>query len=145
MMPEEQEKIYFFSEDCDFTLDHQLQHKKWIHSIIENNNASLENINYIFCSDDYLLEVNKKYLDHDFYTDIISFPYSEKPKPIQGDIFVSVDRVKENAKNLDLGFEEELRRVLAHGLLHFLGYKDKTEDESKEMREKEEEAIALFG
>ncbi|MCL4107804.1 UNVERIFIED_CONTAM: hypothetical protein GTU68_027189 [Idotea baltica] len=110
----------------------------------EVNEVSLQVINYIFCSDEYLLEINQNYLKHDYYTDIISFPYSEKPSPLQGDIFISIDRVMENAKDREISFEKELLRVVSHGFLHFCGYKDKTEEEQENMRRKEEEMMQLF-
>ena len=116
----------------------------WINEIIRVNNAQLKSINYIFCSDEYLLNINKEYLDHDYYTDIISFPFSESPDPIQGDIFISIDRVIENASDNKTMFEHELLRVMSHGLLHFLGYKDKSDKNKAEMRNAEDEMIRLF-
>ncbi|MCL4140703.1 UNVERIFIED_CONTAM: hypothetical protein GTU68_011892 [Idotea baltica] len=94
-------------------------------------------LQYIFCSDDELLEINRTHLNHDFYTDVIGFDQSDENNTIEGDIFVSIDRITENAKDFGVSFEEELHRVMTHGLLHFVGYKDKSESEQKEMRAKE--------
>ena len=101
-------------------------------------------MNYIFCSDDYLLEVNKQYLDHDYYTDIITFDNSEEKGKLEGDIFVSIERVKENAENLKLAFDVELRRVLVHGLLHLIGFSDSDQELKNQMRAKEDECLLLF-
>jgi rRNA maturation RNase YbeY len=103
----------------------------------------LGEINYIFCDDEYLLKVNQDYLDHDYYTDIITFDYV-KGKTISGDIFVSLPRILDNASTLSQNFEEEFNRVLAHGILHLCGYKDKTEEEQTQMRAKEDFYINQF-
>lgn len=109
----------------------------WIEYLITNEGKKMGDINYIFCDDEYLLKINQDYLQHDYYTDIITFDYV-KGKKISGDIFVSVTRVSENAPLLSKSFDEELHRVIAHGVLHLCGYKDKTEAEIKEMRNKED-------
>ncbi|MDO5616374.1 MAG: rRNA maturation RNase YbeY [Cruoricaptor ignavus] len=109
----------------------------WLENIITQEQKKLGKINYIFCDDEYLLKVNQDYLQHDYYTDIITFDYV-KGKTISGDIFVSLQRVKDNATTLSKNSEEEFRRVLAHGILHLCGYKDKTDDQQKEMRSKED-------
>ena len=101
-------------------------------------------LNYIFCSDDYLLEINKQYLDHDYYTDIITFDNSEEEGKIEGDIYVSVDRVKENAIEFGANFETELRRVLIHGLLHLMNYTDTSEELKAQMRAKEDECLLIY-
>ena len=137
-------EINFFSEDIDFELSQPETYVRWINIILNAHKATGEAISYIFCSDEYLLKVNREYLNHDYYTDIISFPYAEFPQPISGDIFISIDRVKDNSLEHGTVFETELRRVMAHGLLHFLGFKDKSEEEQKLMREKEEEMIGIF-
>jgi rRNA maturation RNase YbeY len=137
-------EVNFFSEDTDFKLKNSPKYEHWITGIIEKENAKLDNINYIFCNDAYLLGINQQYLNHDYYTDIISFPLSEKPDPLSGDIFISIDMVKENALKNKVVFHEELLRVMAHGVLHFLGYNDKTEEESASMRKKEDEKISIF-
>jgi rRNA maturation RNase YbeY len=104
----------------------------------------IKELNYVFCSDEYLYQMNVDYLNHDTYTDIITFDNSEKADELEGDIFISVDRVRENAKTLQVAEEVELTRVLSHGLLHLMGYKDKTKEEASLMRNKEEEAIELY-
>jgi probable rRNA maturation factor len=104
----------------------------------------LEELNYIFCSDEYLHQMNLTYLNHDTLTDIITFDNSEAEQIIEGDIFISIDRVKENSEEFDVLFETELHRVLVHGLLHLFGYKDKSEREKVLMREKEEACLSLL-
>jgi rRNA maturation RNase YbeY len=103
-------------------------------------------LSYVFCSDEYLLQINKEHLNHDFYTDIITFDLSEDPtsKIIEGDIFISLDRVADNAKTESVSFTEELARVASHGLLHLIGFKDKTEEEAKEMRQNEEACLVIW-
>lgn len=114
----------------------------WISKICKTEGRKPEEISVVFCSDEYLLEMNKQYLDHDYYTDIITFDYYTED--ISGDLFISVDRVKENAESNNVSFDSELKRVVAHGVLHLLGYGDKSEEESKVMRKKEDEALALI-
>ena len=138
------EKIDFFYEEIDFTLSDIEHYIKWINEIIKVNDAQLKSINYIFCSDEYLLNINREYLDHDYYTDIISFPFSETPDPIQGDIFISIERVIENASDNKTMFEQELLRVMSHGLLHFLGYQDKSDKDQALMRNTEDKMMSLF-
>lgn len=116
---------------------------KWLEHLIISENKKPGNINYIFCDDDYLLKVNQDYLDHDYYTDIITFDYV-KGKTISGDIFVSLPRILDNASTLSQDFEREFNRVLAHGILHLCGYKDKTEEEQIQMRAKEDFYINQF-
>ena len=128
--------INFFSE-TGFELDEATELSVKLERLIINEGFNLGEINYIFCDDNYLLEVNKEYLNHDYYTDIISFDYSEN-KMISGDIFISIDRVFENSKSFEKTFDHELRRVMFHGLLHFCGYKDKTDSEKEKMRKKED-------
>jgi probable rRNA maturation factor len=117
---------------------------EWLCQLIESYNKSLIDLNYTFCTDQELLEINIEYLQHDYYTDIISFDLSELKNEIHGDIYISIDRVKENAKQNKCSFEIELNRVLAHGLLHLIGFKDKTKKEIKAMREAEDEALAIW-
>ena len=128
--------INFFSE-TSFELDHKAEIRVRLEFLITNEGFNLGEINFIFCDDEYLLQVNNKYLKHDYYTDIISFDYSES-KMINGDIFISIDRVLDNSKTFHKSFNNELRRVMSHGLLHFCGYKDKTDSEKALMRRKEE-------
>ena len=127
--------IHFFYENIDENIDENL--KNWIENIIVSEGKKLGEINYIFCDDEYLLQVNKEYLHHDYYTDIITFDYV-KGKTISGDIFVSLPRIFDNAETLSKDFDSEFFRVLAHGILHLCGYKDKTDEEISEMRNKED-------
>lgn len=138
--------ITFQSEDIKFTLKEKIRHKTWLAKIAAKEKFSILELNYIFCSDEYLHQVNVDYLHHDTYTDIITFDNSEDKdsKEIEGDIFISIDRVRENAEKFGASVEEELHRVMAHGLLHLMGYKDKSTKDSALMREKEEESIATF-
>lgn len=126
---------FFFENIENISINENIT--SWIEYLITNEGKKMGDINYIFCDDEYLLKINQDYLQHDYYTDIITFDYV-KGKKISGDIFVSVTRVSENAPLLSKSFEEELHRVLAHGVLHLCGYKDKTEAEIKEMRSKED-------
>lgn len=135
--------IHFFFENIDEFHLKQNALKLWIENIILSENKKLGEINYIFCDDEYILKVNQDYLQHDYYTDIITFDYV-KGKNISGDIFISITRVKDNATTLSKDFESEFRRVLAHGILHLCGYKDKTEEDIKEMRTKEDYYINLI-
>lgn len=134
--------IHYFSEN-NFILKNKRKRKKWIYNTIINENTKLGNINYIFCSDEQLLKINIKYLNHDFYTDIITFDYRENDI-ISGDIFISIDRIKENSNINKSNFEEELNRVLVHGILHIIGYKDKSIEDSKLMREKENYYLNIY-
>jgi rRNA maturation RNase YbeY len=120
--------------------------KAWIKSCIEKRNGELKDLNYIFCNDDYILNINRQYLNHDYFTDIISFDYSEydyetQKTLVSGDLFISLDTVRSNSKLIGVEFEEELHRVIIHGVLHLLGFKDMTEQEEKEMRKEEEECL----
>ncbi|WOC51850.1 rRNA maturation RNase YbeY [Bergeyella porcorum] len=126
---------FFFENIENLSINENIT--SWIEYIITHEGKKLGDINYIFCDDEYLLKINQDYLQHDYYTDIITFDYV-KGKKISGDIFVSVTRVTENAPLLSKSFDEELHRVIAHGVLHLCGYKDKTEAEIKEMRNKED-------
>ena len=136
--------IHFFSEEIRFTLKEKLNRKRWLTKIATNAGFRIKELNYVFCSDEYLYQMNRDYLKHDTYTDIITFDNSEKTDEIEGDIFVSIDRVRENAKTHAQKVETEMNRVLAHGLLHLMGYKDKTQEEAALMRLKEEESIKLY-
>ena len=136
--------INFFSEDVDFQLDNPTSFSDWISAIIEEFDKELVEVNYIFCSDTYLHQVNVEYLDHDTYTDIITFDNSENEAAIESDIFISVDRVGENAKEVGVSFIREMQRVMIHGVLHLIGYKDKTESEAAEMRKQEEYCMGKF-
>ena len=132
-----------FNYECDFSLENEDVYLAWISNVIQSENKNIGEISYIFCDDEYLLEINKQYLNHDYYTDIISFDYTESDV-ISGDIFVSIDRVKENALDFGVSFDNELKRVIIHGVIHFCVFKDKSKDEEATMRLKEEEKINLF-
>lgn len=138
----EKGEINFFSEN-DFVLEHEQDYRKWIERAVESENKFVGDISFIFCDDEYLHKINLEYLSHDTYTDIISFD-NTVGNTLQGDIFISTERVLENAGNFGTEFTEELKRVLIHGILHFSGFKDKTEREKELMRRKEEEKIELF-
>ncbi|WP_308991749.1 rRNA maturation RNase YbeY [Mariniflexile litorale] len=125
-----------FNYETVFSLDNEQQLSEWIIGVISNEGCHLEEVNYIFCDDAYLHKLNLEFLKHDTLTDIISFDYSIG-KNIQGDIFISVERVADNATDFKVTLNEELKRVMVHGVLHYCGYKDKTDSEVKEMREKE--------
>lgn len=132
-----------FNYETDFSLNNEEEISIWINETIVSENHILDEINYVFCDDDYLCKLNIEFLNHDTLTDIISFDYSVG-KNIQGDIFISVERVVDNAKDFGVSFEEELHRVIIHGVLHYCGYKDKTDDDAKVMREKENHYLKLL-
>ena len=130
--------IYFFNEDVVFNLLHRTEIKQWINNVISQENKTLHNINYIFCSDNYLININIKYLNHNTLTDIITFDQSDNKDNINGDIYISIDRVKENSLKFKQNLYSELLRVMIHGILHLCGYKDKSSKDKKIMREKED-------
>jgi probable rRNA maturation factor len=132
-----------FNYETDFELQNESRYSNWLSQVIASEARREGEVNYIFCDDEYLLQMNVQYLDHDTLTDIISFDYTVG-KEISGDIFISVERVKENAVDYNVSFDEELLRVMVHGMLHYCGYKDKTEEEEQLMRLKEDEKINLF-
>ena len=136
--------IQFFNEDAKLptSLKKSLLKKSLI-DISETHNTTIKNLTYIFCSDDYLLNINKQFLNHDYYTDIITFPYHEG-SDIEGEIYISLDRITDNAIKQKVSFENELFRVIAHGLLHLIGFSDKTPKQKKLMREEEDKAITIF-
>lgn len=136
--------INFHFEDIEIKIQQKLKLKNWLKGVIESEGFVLGDVNYVFCSDDYLLKINVEYLDHDFLTDIITFDNSEEEELIEGDIFISLDRVKDNAKTFEVSFEYELKRVLVHGILHLCGYLDKTDEEETLMRSKENHYLQLF-
>jgi probable rRNA maturation factor len=136
--------ISFFIEVGSFKLDQKTKLKKWISEVINLHQKQVGEINYIFCDDEYLLDINKTYLAHDFYTDIITFDQSDLPNKIEGEIYISIERVKDNSEILKVDFREELKRVVIHGILHLVGFKDKTEKEKKKMRALENEMLQLI-
>lgn len=132
-----------FNYETDFELENEIAYTNWLTKVIMSENKKEGEINYILCDDEYLHKINMEYLNHDTLTDIISFDYS-MGNEISGDIFVSIERVKDNANDFGVTFDEELKRVLVHGILHYCGYKDKTETDATLMRNKENEKIAMF-
>lgn len=132
-----------FHYETDFKIESEKKYADWLSRVILSENFLSGKLDYIFCTDDYLLNLNQKYLAHNTYTDIITFDYSGG-ESLAGDVFISIDRVRENAEDLDITFEEELLRVMSHGILHLIGYKDKSEEDSAEMRAKENEKIRMF-
>lgn len=135
--------MVIFNYETDFQLENESEYEQWIGAIIESEGKESGEINYIFCDDEYLHNINMQYLNHDTLTDIISFDYCIGDL-ISGDIFISVERVEDNAKDYEVSFKNELLRVLAHGVLHYCGYKDKTENDALLMRSKEQEKINMF-
>jgi rRNA maturation RNase YbeY len=134
--------IHFFTEEIDFKLEGAAKTKQWIKSVIKAEGSSLEALSIIFCSDGHLLAKNIEYLNHNTLTDIITFDTSEK-ESIEGDLFISIDRIKDNATKLSIPFRDELDRVIIHGVLHLLGYGDKGIKQKKLMREKEDSYLSL--
>lgn len=137
---ETEDLIEYNTEDLDFTLTDAPRITSWIMAVIEAEGKNLQHISYIFCGDEYLLDLNQQYLDHDTLTDIITFQYGKLPE-VEGDIFISIERVQENAQTFGVTFEEELRRVMIHGVLHLCGYTDKKPEDKARMTEKENEAL----
>ena len=135
-----------FILEKSFAFNNRLKAKAWIKQVIAEHGKKCGNISYIFTNDEHVLDVNRQYLGHDYYTDIITFDYSDEDGvgKINGDIFVSVDRIKENAKEFKTSFDNELHRVIIHGVLHLLGFKDHSPKDSKLMRQKENECLELF-
>lgn len=132
-----------FNYELDFNLVNESAIANWLSSVIVSENKKEGEISYVFCDDDYLHKINLEYLNHDTLTDIISFDYSVG-KELNGDIFISIERVQDNARDYNVFFEEELMRVLVHGILHYCGYKDKSVEDEVLMRFKEDEKIAMF-
>ena len=129
--------------ETDFVLENEGDIENWVYRVVSSEQKSLGEVSFIFCDDEYLLDINKRFLNHDYYTDIISFDNTMGTE-INGDIFISIERVKDNASEFSVTFVEELHRVIIHGVLHFCGYKDKSDSEEKEMRAKENEKLRLF-
>lgn len=139
---ETESEIEFHYDEIEFVLEDTEKHISWLRAIAKKYDKNIGNLNYIFCSDEKILEINKAYLQHDYYTDIISFPY--ELEPISGDIYISVDTVKSNAEKYKINFEEEMLRVISHGLLHFIGFDDQSEEDIAKMRAAENEAISFW-
>ncbi len=141
---EEQEienTIDFYAEEIDFVLSDEDKVRTWIEKVVDAELNEIGYVSYVFCSDDYLHKMNIEYLEHDMLTDIITFPY--KKSPIEGDIFISIDRVRDNAKDFNQTFERELHRVIIHGILHLCGYGDKTPTQEKKMRALEDKYLMI--
>lgn len=136
--------INFFTEELKFELKQKTKLKKWLTEIAHNEAFKVVNLNYIFCTDAYLLEINQTYLKHDTFTDIITFDNSESENEVCGDVYISIERVKDNSKNLSIKFETELHRVMAHGLLHLCGYEDKKPVDKHKMTEMEDISLKLL-
>jgi rRNA maturation RNase YbeY len=145
-MEEKELPINFFSEEIDFQLENEEKTSNWLQKIANKEGFIVAAINYIFCDDEYLHKINLEYLNHDTYTDIITFDNSEdeNEQVLEGDIFISIDRVKENSAELKTNFEQEIHRVMVHGLLHLIGYDDHSDEDEKLMREKEDESLKLL-
>lgn len=135
-------RILFHSEISDFHIQDEDSLRYWLEAVADAESKSIEAVNYVFMSDEELLLVNREYLNHDYYTDVISFPLSSDP--IEGDIFISIDRVRDNATSLHISFLQELRRIMVHGLLHFLGYQDNTPEDKLSMTQKEDEYLTKY-
>ncbi|TAH09181.1 MAG: rRNA maturation RNase YbeY [Sphingobacteriia bacterium] len=137
-------KINFRSGDQTFSFPNKTLLKAFIEKLIKKEGGVLSNIDYVFCSDEFLLQMNRDFLQHDYYTDIITFGLSEKNQPIEAEIYISIDRVKDNAKTLENSYHQEMLRVIFHGALHLCGFKDKTKSEISTMRAKEDQYLQLF-
>jgi len=138
-----EQTLQFFSEEIEFTLDKEDSVRNWILFVIDRHGKKAGEISYIFCSDEYLLALNKEHLKHDYYTDILTFAYAPADAPeLHSDIYISIDRVKDNADSLKISVEDELHRVLIHGVLHLLGFDDQGEGAQEDMRMRENEALA---
>lgn len=145
MSDSQKDKIEFYEADVKYQLEKPDKICQWLSDLVKEEKCGIEKIQYIFCSDEYLLNINKQYLDHDYYTDIITFPLNNSTSAILSDIYISIDRVKENANSFDVHFIKELHRVMAHGLLHLCGYGDATDEEKKNMRRKEDYYLEKIG
>ncbi len=134
--------ISYYFEDTDFIFRGKTLNNRWLRLVAESEIRKIGNISIIFCSDNYILDVNQKYLQHDYFTDIITFDYCEGDR-ISGDLFISVDSVRENAIEYGTDFKEELNRVIVHGILHLIGYDDHNDDDIRQMRSKENYYLSL--
>jgi|SRR5688572_7665642 len=138
--------IKFFSEDISYVLRNKTQLRSWLVKCALKKKKKINSLNYIFCSDPFLKKMNKQYLNHDYLTDIITFPTSEpSDKNINGDIYISIDRIKDNAFQYGVSITDELHRVMVHGLLHLCGYGDKSDREKSVMRKQEDESLKARG
>ncbi len=138
----DQVNFSYHYELADFTLKDEKEYTEWLCAVAKTEEVTIDNLTFVFCDDEYLLNINRTYLQHDYYTDIITFPY-QQGKIIESDIFISISRVRDNAKEHKVDFHQELLRVMVHGLLHLIGYGDKTDHQAKIMRAKEDEYVVL--
>lgn len=136
--------VHFFNEDVSYVLKDKMKLKNWVKIIIEQHQKSLGEVNFVFCSDEYLHKMNVEYLQHDTLTDIITFDYCDG-NIVSGDLFISIDRVKDNASDLKIKLTDELHRVMIHGVLHLIGFKDKSQQDAATMRSQEEKSLILRG
>ena len=143
MAPSRKSKIYFFFER-QISLGNRTELKRFLENIFKQEGKSLNYLNYIFCSDDYLRAINKTYLNHNYYTDIITFELSAKGGPVEGEVYISVDRVKENSLSFEVSFRKEVHRIIIHGALHLCGYGDKTKPGKREMTKREDFYLARY-
>ena len=134
--------VSYYTQDIDFTFKHKAANNQWLKVVAESEIRRLGQISIIFCSDNYILDINMKYLQHDYFTDIITFDYCKGDK-LSGDLFISIDSVRENARLYDVDFQGELYRVIVHGLLHLIGYDDHTKAQKAQMRAKEDYYLSL--
>lgn len=137
-------KVHFFSHDIPTSLKNTANLKHFIELIFRNERRALDSLNYIFCSDRVILEINKKYLNHDFYTDVITFELSPHNRAISAEVYISIERIRDNAKQLGLSMKSELHRVLFHAVLHLCGYNDKREKDKEIMTKKENDLLAKY-
>ena len=136
--------IQFFSEDIPFILKDKMGIRKWLNLVIREEKRRPWYINFIFCNDEYLLDLNRTYLKHNTLTDILTFPYAEDPATVSGDIFISIDRVRENAGIFNQDFQREILRVMAHGVLHLMGYPDHPAKQKELMTEREDHCLDIY-
>jgi probable rRNA maturation factor len=137
-------KIFFFTEDIRFVFRNKAAYKKWLQFIATSENAAIKNLTLIFCSDNYLLDINRQYLNRAYFTDVIAFDLERNSDGVFGEIYISIDRVRENATQYGFSFDQELSRVMAHGLLHLLGYRDSNKAKKLEMTTKEDYYLAML-
>ena len=138
------QKVQFYSLDINLALKERTRLKLFIEKLFISEKKKLANLSYVFCSDEHLITINKDFLKHDFYTDVITFDLSSSKNEIEGEVYISVDRIKDNAKILSVSFNEELHRVVFHGALHLCGYKDKKKEEALVMRSKENKYLKRY-
>lgn len=135
--------VRYFSEDTDFTIPHPRKTTRWINAVADREKVTLGEINFIFCSDAYLIDLNRRYLRHDYYTDILTFDNRIGEGPLTGDIYISIERVGDNASCFGVTFDDELHRVMVHGILHLIGYSDASPSRKKVMKKKEDAYLSL--